>query len=251
MVREAKAIRLEKRREENARRIVLAAIARLASEGLEGLTMQKLAADTGYAVGALYRYFAGKDELLLAMQKHVLDGIREDLAAVRAAASARAEAERMSDGDRALLMVLAAIYTYRSVTERRPAEYTLLAVTTADPRPLVDDTSARASEMLPSLLDVLREVSTLLDEAARTGALGAGDATRRAVVVWSALHGVLATRKLARFGVPGLETDALVEELLLGLFTGFGAERAQTEKVWRDAVRIAEETLSVERAGRQ
>jgi len=236
--------------ERRRRQIMDAAIACFRRRGFHQATMQEICAEAGISAGALYRYFTGKDELLLAMQKHVLDGIRADLAVVREAASAHAESERMSDGDQALLVVLAAIHTYRSIAVRRPAEYTLLAVTTADPRPLVDDTSARASEMLPSLLDVLREVSTLLDEAAQKGALDAGDATRRAVVVWSALHGVLATRKLARFGVPGLETDALVDELLLGLFTGFGAERLHVEQVWRDAVRIAEKTLSSEGAGR-
>ena len=67
-VHEQRAMR-EKRREATIERIVDTALHLLETEGYEGLTIQRLAKELGYAVGALYRYFRSKDALLVALPK--------------------------------------------------------------------------------------------------------------------------------------------------------------------------------------
>ena len=53
---------------------LLAAAARLmAREGSGAVSMQALAGEAGVSVGLIYRYFGGKDELLLAVICNVLD----------------------------------------------------------------------------------------------------------------------------------------------------------------------------------
>jgi AcrR family transcriptional regulator len=53
---------------------LLAAAARLMDrDGSEGVSMQAVAAEAGVSVGLIYRYFGGKDDLLLAVIVEVLD----------------------------------------------------------------------------------------------------------------------------------------------------------------------------------
>lgn len=69
--------------EERRRSIVAAAWRLIARRGLDGVTMRDLAAETGYANGALAHYFSGKDEIVRVAFEHVLsetnERIRESL----------------------------------------------------------------------------------------------------------------------------------------------------------------------------
>lgn len=57
---------------ERSRRIVRAALAILAEEGLDALTVQKVVERTGLSLRAFYQRFAGKDELLLAVMEETM-----------------------------------------------------------------------------------------------------------------------------------------------------------------------------------
>lgn len=61
------------RRELSIERIVDAAIELADADGLEGVSMAKVAARLGYTTMSLYRYVTSKDDLLLLMQEQVLD----------------------------------------------------------------------------------------------------------------------------------------------------------------------------------
>ncbi|GMA24087.1 hypothetical protein GCM10025864_18460 [Luteimicrobium album] len=61
------------RRELSIERIVDAAIELADADGLEGVSMAKVAARLGYTTMSLYRYVTSKDDLLLLMQEVVLD----------------------------------------------------------------------------------------------------------------------------------------------------------------------------------
>lgn len=47
----------------------------LESEGLDGLTTNRVAEHAGYAVGTVYQYFRNKESLLLAMAMHEVEGV--------------------------------------------------------------------------------------------------------------------------------------------------------------------------------
>lgn len=63
--------------EERRRSIVAAAWRLIARRGLDGVTMRDLAAETGYANGALAHYFSGKDEIVRVAFEHVLSETNE------------------------------------------------------------------------------------------------------------------------------------------------------------------------------
>jgi AcrR family transcriptional regulator len=60
------------------------------SQGVEGLNMRLMARKAGYTAGALYAYFNGKEVILAALQRRVLDGLGAAAGGARAAKSGRA-----------------------------------------------------------------------------------------------------------------------------------------------------------------
>lgn len=56
------------------REILAKAAELLRTEGLSGLTVRRLAAEMEFSEAALYRHFAGKEELLVALMGHMAEG---------------------------------------------------------------------------------------------------------------------------------------------------------------------------------
>ncbi|MGH3261323.1 MAG: TetR/AcrR family transcriptional regulator, partial [Trebonia sp.] len=97
---------------------LLRAAARLmAREGSGAVSMQALAEEAGVSVGLIYRYFGGKDEILLAVICNVLDAFAEAVPAAVEAAGPD-PAYRLAAAFRAYCAVIdthrhAAVLTYR------------------------------------------------------------------------------------------------------------------------------------------
>ena len=66
-----------------------AALAVIAREGLEGLTMRVVAKEAGFTTGALTHYFQSKDELLIAASEAGADVVRPEMDDAATGASAR------------------------------------------------------------------------------------------------------------------------------------------------------------------
>jgi len=67
-----------------------AALAVIAREGLEGLTMREVAKEAGFTTGALTHYFQSKDEVLIAASEAGADVVRPEMDDAATGASARA-----------------------------------------------------------------------------------------------------------------------------------------------------------------
>ena len=80
-----------------------------------------------------------------------------------------------------------------------------------------------ATALFPALQSLLARVGALLDAAADAGALCAGDAALRTGVLWITVHGATQLRKLDRFGVAPLLSDAVSQEAVETLLVGWGA----------------------------
>ncbi len=207
------------------------------AEGFDALTMQRLAAEHGYAVGALYRYFPSKDALVLAVQRRVLEVLAEDLAAARERMDAHlARSRTVSAKVGALAQVLSAARVYETWRDKRPAHFRLLARWLADPAPIVETQAAMPA--IPALLELFGAVPALFDAAYAAGALGEGDGRRRALVLWGALSGVLQLGKLDRFGVDALRSSELSRELYRSLFLGWGASEDDLDEALKRAANV-------------
>ncbi|MDP2339967.1 MAG: helix-turn-helix domain-containing protein [Deltaproteobacteria bacterium] len=217
------AARRDDRRQRTSAEIVDAALAHVEAEGFETLTMQRLAHELGFAVGALYRYFPSKDGLLLAVQQRVLEHLGEDLGHALTRIDEHARRARLSTKAQSLLRVLVAVASYRTLPARRPQHFAMMCRWLGDPRPLVDP--AEALPHVPALLALLQPIAALFDEATAAGALTPGPGHQRLILMLGALQGVLQLQKLARFGVATLDVDALADEASSALCLAWGAER--------------------------
>ncbi|MBX3272083.1 MAG: helix-turn-helix transcriptional regulator [Sandaracinaceae bacterium] len=227
-----------KRRAETTERIVQTALRVVTEEGFDALTMKRLADELGYAAGALYRYYPSKDELLLAVQRRVLEALAADLGeAERGARAAITRGRSVPAPVAALTPLLAAVRAFVTLPERRPAHWLLLARWMGDPEPLV--ATEVAAPVLASLLALFAQVPVLFEEAVAGGALAAGDGARRVLALQAALHGALALRKLDRFGLDALRQEPLIDELCRALFVGWGATDETFADAWRRAKKLA------------
>jgi AcrR family transcriptional regulator len=227
----------ERRRRETRERIVDAAQRLLIEEGTEALTMQRLARELGYAVGAAYRYFASKDEVLAAVQGRFVGTVHQDLLDEQVRLAAHLKRCRVDPATTALLRLLVVSRSYASLPSRRPAEYRLICRVLGDPRALAE-TKLAAERMLPPVLELVQTVSLLFAEAASAGALAPGKAEQRAVVLWGSLQGVMQLRKLERFAVPAFAHAELTATTVHTLLSGWGADPAQLKEARKRAARF-------------
>jgi AcrR family transcriptional regulator len=198
---------------DHAERVVL-------GEGLDALSMHRLAAEHGVRVAALYRYWPSKDALFAALLERTVARIREKVAGVAAWSDAAAERERFSARERALLRVARLGAVYFELARERPETTSLITHFLAPAKPTHEP--APGSTLLTDGMALLGDVSGALAEAEAAGALTPGDAVQRTALLWTSLHGLVAASKLARFGVAG--TGAELERALLGtLLAGWGA----------------------------
>jgi AcrR family transcriptional regulator len=228
----------ERRRADATERIVDAAEARVLGGGVEALTMHGLARDLGYTVGALYRYFPSKEAVVLAVVARALDVLHADL--VRSTARADAHLLRapgLEPEDAALLRLRVALACYERFARRRPEPFRLLSRWLADTREVGPD-SVEAL-VTPSLLAPTRHLRGLLEAAGAVGALQRGDARRRAVIAWGALHGVMQMHRFGRLGVPDFAATPLTPALVESLLVAWGADPARLAALTRHVQRVA------------
>ncbi len=208
----------QQKREATFDRIVQAAVRALAKGGLEALTMQHLAAELGFAVGALYRYFPSKDSLVVAVQCRTL----EELGARIAQAVERGKAQPGLSGRRAALLRLwLAVRAYEGLAKEKPTEFGLLSLAVGDPRPLIRDDDA--SQLVAAMAALFQKVDALFARASEAGALSPGDPAPRTLALWTSVQGALQLRKMERFSLGALDAAAVTDEAALALLIGWGA----------------------------
>lgn len=209
----------ERRREATSERILEAAERILEAEGMAALTMQRLASEVGYTVGAAYRYFDSKDAILAALQRRVFDALGADLA--EALARYEATSPRVSMVG-ALTRVSIVARTYASIAARRPTHARLLLTMSGDPRNVLPEGFGGANAAVAMRIggQAVRELAAAQGE----GALSAGDDVERALLLWASLQGIAQAKKLERWGIPGLDTDRLGDRMVATLLVGWGAD---------------------------
>lgn len=183
----------ERRRAQTLERIADEALALVAEGGLEALTMGRLAKRVDYTAPALYRYFPSKGALVAELDRIVLEAHRERLQTAWSGVDDPVERLR-----------LAARELVAHASEA-PAAFSLVALTLADPRQLVDDPHPAH---LTVTLQLIGDLGACIADAQARGALSPGDAGQRALRWLFALVGTLQLRKLARFD-PRLDPEAV------------------------------------------
>lgn len=215
--------RRAERRASRREEVLVAAMRLVAEEGLDALTIQRIAGAIGASVGGLYRYYDGKDALLCALQQRAITAVAEDQATD--VANARKLFARVLDGTRGGVASLATALVASTVVlrhaHRRPEEHKLLDAFLSAHESMLSDDGARASD--DALRPLVDAVATELDGAVADGSIEPGDSSQRTYVLWAALHGLDHFRKRDRVLSPLLRVDQLVPATLLTVCRGWGA----------------------------
>ncbi len=210
-----------RRREERVTQILDATLAVVLEHGVEGVTIQRMAKILRWSVGALYRYFPGKEAVLAELQIRVLTELGDSVVSALDAALESPARAMFPPGDRALLALLVAADTYRRFADEQPARFMLISGVIAAPRGVLQGQEAEAvGAALGALLD---RVTRLVETAVEAGALQPGLAPARTLILWSSLTGLLQMRKLARLDPRLEDLPAVVLLAVETLLLGWGA----------------------------
>jgi AcrR family transcriptional regulator len=173
--------------------VVDAAAALADAEGLEGLTLARIAATVGVRTPSLYNHVSSLEDV---RRRLALRGLAELANAMRDAAVGRARDDAL----------IAMAHAYRDYANRHPGRYAATQRAPAEDDPELVAASAAAVEVLFAIL--------------RGYGLEGDDAVHAARAVRSALHGFVALETGGGFGLPAaLDTsfDRMVAALARGL----------------------------------
>ncbi|MGW4794767.1 TetR/AcrR family transcriptional regulator [Nonomuraea sp. NPDC004297] len=160
----------------------------IAAAGVPSLSLNAIAKQVGMSGPALYRYFAGRDELITAL--------------IRDAYRSLADTVRAASGSGADLLGLA-----RAISEwarSDPQRYFLIYGTPVPGYHAPDDTTAISDEVMAVLLEAC-------------GGPEQATAPQRALSFWTRLHGVLSLELAGHFTGMKLDPDALITDELSAL----------------------------------
>lgn len=227
--------RVERKREARTSAILDEAMAILERDGIDALTLGRLATALGYVPAALYRYFDSKDALVAALQRRAVreihDGLRATLQRLDEPAS------RTSAEVAALARLLAGANHYLALPGTNPKVFFLVALLMGDPRPLLSDEESRRTA--PLLVALLSDVQAMFRAAASAGALAKGDDVERTLAFWAVLQGALSLEKARRIA-PALPTSVDVgRAAMASMLVGWGANPATVRRAERIAGRRA------------
>jgi AcrR family transcriptional regulator len=205
--------RVDRRRAAKMDAIIEATLELILEEGLSSLTIGGLAKRMDWSMGALYRYFEGKDALLAEAQARVIVQLHRDI---------ERDIESATLSGSPLACVLATTRRFRRFALEQPARFHLISAMLADPRPLAP--RADASELAALLRSLLATVDEQLEAALVAGHLDMGDSSTRTVLLWAGLHGLLQFSKLGRAEARLRQTTVLAETIVDDLLRSWGAE---------------------------
>jgi AcrR family transcriptional regulator len=177
-------------------RVVAEAASIADAEGLDAVTLARVAAGLGVKSPSLYNHVAGRDGLVRGV---ALLGLEELAAALREAAIGRSGADAL----------LATAQAYRGFVKEHPGCYTAGAITA--PAPGDDEHQAAAEAVVDVMRGVLRAWD--LDQEETIHALRA---------FRSAVHGFATLEAAGGFGLD-VDVDASFDRLVAALGAGFDA----------------------------
>jgi AcrR family transcriptional regulator len=207
------ATRRERIRAQTREEAKAAALRQIAAAGPQSLSLNAIGKELGMTGPALYRYFAGRDELLTEL---ISDGYH-DLADAVLTAGAAVEGQPPADRIRALARA------YRKWALAQPHRYLLLFGTPVPGYAAPAHTIQAATRTLSAFLEPLAELASaarhpelerqlatsLADRDGNTG--WAGATLRLGVTGWTRMHGVLSLEVEGHFQTMGFDPALLYE----------------------------------------
>lgn len=222
------------RHDQRRHRYLAEAMKLVIEEGLEGLTIARLAARMKGSNGAIYRYFPSKESLLVSLQELAIADFHGFMKDRLERLDARLP-KGVSAQVRALARVSSAFESYLAHAEASPRPHRLVDAFLSSPEAVLSDVEAVGiAERLVS--PILEQFAQTLAEAEHVNAIEPGDRGQRTHLAWAIVHGLDHFRKRDRLNPPELRVQALLPAARLSYLRGLGADL--------DAVALAEKVVA-------
>lgn len=210
--------RMEARRQKKRESMLDAAMAILIEHGSDGLTIAALAKSLSLSVGALYRYFDGKETIMVELQKRAIRRFHERLTEDIEGLQQLAHSSKWSDNLALLMQMLALFHGYGRDAVRAPEEHALMRTIMNAPNQLLS--VAMAMEVDQTIQPVLQIGVNFFRDAQEQGLLSPGDPLMRTYIIWALMQGTDGFAKRDRFQPEAYYspkiTRAAYETVLLG-----------------------------------
>jgi AcrR family transcriptional regulator len=230
--------RRQRNRLERHRAFLATAKALVATEGLDALTMQRLAAELDCAVGTAYTYFPSKSALVAEVQREAIERLTDSYVRFAAAFDAEVASAGTVGDDVALGRILGFGRFCIAILDTFPEEARLLQLLMADSRrSLIEDRDVH--RVIPAALRLVDHAHAAFEAAALGGALAPGDAMDRTVVLLATINGVLAVDNLSRVDADLFDGRRLALATLPVLLGGWGASTDAIERAGRPLEALA------------
>jgi AcrR family transcriptional regulator len=167
--RQAKPTRQRSRSTEISTQLLDAALALLASEGVDAITVRNVATHAGVAPAGVYSRFEGKSGLLDALLRQGFESLHRILAA--------------ASGPSAHARLVAACEAYRAFALENPEQYQLMF----DHKRVVE----MSADTYEVAFDAFSELVTRVKDAQAADVVAAGTTVDLAQQIWSAIHGAV------------------------------------------------------------
>ena len=220
--------RREQNRETRNHDLLFAATEIIATEGVEGLTMQAVADNVGCAVGTIYTYFDSKSGLLAALQ---VNAIQTFIDTFTASAESWEHAISKADLDpavAALARLVAIGQIFVAAGDIHEREFDLLQMLISTPADLTTDSDRQ--DVIPLALELLDTVRVFIDLAILVGALSLpiSDSSVSRAVRWAGgINGALLVSNVgieaSRKNPTIFDGQAIALSLAQDLLLGWGA----------------------------
>lgn len=217
--------RRARKREARRKEMLTVAMDIVERDGLEGLTIARLADALDAAVGALYRYFPGKDALLFSMQQLALDEFYEVLQDLLARTETLSNKEPGEAGERLLplLKLLSLMQAYLVDAWEASARHRLIFEFMSSYDPSLSDEDAQKGE--GAVLRILELVHSALSDVF-DGSKTDEELWQATLIVWATVHGLDHFRKRDRLVPDHLHVNQLLPVAQRNMFIGWGLDDA-------------------------
>lgn len=226
------------RRQQKTDAILDAAMHIIITDGHGALTIARIAKHLGLAVGALYRYFDGKDAIIAALQQRIVSMLHREMSKLLA------QLGQATTPDGAIERLFVATEVYDSFSTRHPAHYLVLGRLLGDPEKILSD-DVVADGLVGPFRTLLAQVENAIIDCVRLGAFEEGPAERRTAQLWSTMVGAMVLRKLGRFH-PALMDESVSFDSRLALAESWGGDRETCRAALTMAKREVQDALTTE-----
>lgn len=182
--------------------------------GVEQLSMHEVARRRGVTVGALYRYYHSKQDLVVQLELECLDSLRALLSNL--VPPKPADGVDLAFAERSLLQV---VKSYRDALAKHPAHGRLISGILATPMSVLNprDRSGAVQKMFDVLSIPCQRIEWLRCE----GVFGPGDSMARALTLWICAHGLLQLRKMEPISGGMINVDELLRQAVADFVAGW------------------------------